>query len=107
MMLPGEVPAVRALANWVSTSGAAREGGVDERSSASAEASATTAMHVVELDVALAARVERELADFAARGEPVAAEQRHERGARIRRDRETGGAHLLVDQTRELASPSA
>ena len=46
-------------------------------SSASADASATTA-NVLQFDAFFAMRIERELADFASRGLPVAADQRHQ-----------------------------
>ena len=59
--------------------------------------------NVGEFDRRPALRVERELADFAARGEAVAAEQRQQRRARVRRDRHVAAAHFLVDQALEIA----
>ena len=83
--------------------GAAREGGVDERIERQRRGVGHHRDHVVELDPFLAARIEGELADLAARGEPVAAEQRSERGAGLGRDREPGLAHLVIDQTLDIA----
>ena len=54
--------------------------------------------HVLERDAFFAVGIERELAELAARGQPVAAEQRKERGAGVRRDGEPGRTHLVVDQ---------
>ena len=59
--------------------------------------------HVGEFDAVLALDVERELAEFVARGEAVATEQRGERGARVGRDGEIGGTHFVVDQPRQVA----
>ena len=103
-MAAGEEPPARALPNSVSVSAVrpAKAASITP-SSASAEASATTAMHVVEFDALLALGVERELAHFVARGEPVAAEQRQQRGACVRRDGQVGGAHFVVDQPAERA----
>ena len=53
---------------------------------------------VGELDALLAVGIKDELADLVARGEPVAAEQRDQRRARVGRDRQFGLAHLVVDQ---------
>ena len=99
---------MRALANWnFDLAGAAGEGRIDERIERQRRGVGHHRDHVVELDALLAVGVERELADFAARGQAVAAEQRHQRGAGVGRDRETGLAHLVVDQAREIASSSA
>ena len=59
--------------------------------------------HVVERDLALAVRVERELAQFVARGLTVAAEQRHQRRARVGRDPQVRDPQFIVDQFREVA----
>ena len=55
------------------------------------------------VDLVLAMRIERELAQLVARGLAVAAEQRHQRCARVRRDRQVRGAQLVVDQAGEVA----
>ena len=56
--------------------------------------------HLVDADRAAAGGVEDELAQLAARSGAVAAEQRNEQRARVRRERQAGGAHLAVDEAR-------
>ncbi len=59
--------------------------------------------HVVDADLALAAREQSELADLMARGEAVAPEQGYERGPRFCRDGQACVAHLGVDEAHEIA----
>ena len=47
--------------------------------------------------------IERELLQFVARGLAVAAEQRHQRRARVRRDAQVRSAHFVVDQFCQIA----
>src|SRR4029079_2199337 len=57
--------------------------------------------YIVDLDPLLAARIERELADLAARRETIAAQEGNEHRARVGRDAKTGVAHFRIDQAFE------
>jgi len=70
-------------------------------SSASAEASATTAMTSASSTRASPRGIERQLRIFVARRHAVAAKQRHQSGARVRRDGQLRLAHLIVDELAE------
>ena len=59
--------------------------------------------HLIDADRAAAGGVEDELAQLAARSGAVAAEQRNEQSARVRRQRQAGGAHLAVDEAPQIA----
>jgi len=59
--------------------------------------------HILERDLALSVGVEREFFQLIARGLAVAAEQCHQRGARVRRDTQIRNPQFAVDQSRELA----
>ena len=82
---------------------AAREGRIDDAVERERGCVGDDREHVIDVRRLLAVGVERELAHLAARGTPVAADQRGEQGTRVSRDREAGGPHLLVDQPRKLA----
>ena len=104
MIVPDDVPAASALENCASASGARPANAASTKpSSASAGGVGHHRHHVVERDAFLAVGVERELADLAARGLAVAADQRDERRARVWRDGEPGLAHLVVDQPEQIA----
>ena len=104
MIVPGPVPAATALPNCdFEIGGLAGEGRVDHGVERQRRGVGDDREHVVERDALLAVGVERELADLAARGLPVAADQRHERGAGVGRDGEPGLLHLVVDQPDQVA----
>ena len=81
--------------------GVAGEGGIEHAVKRDVGSIRYDSQHVGEFDRLFAGGVKRELADFVARGEPVAADQRDERRARVGRDSQIGAAHLVVDQPRQ------
>ena len=83
--------------------GPAGKGAVDDRIELQLGRIGDDRHHVVERDLALAMGIERELAQLVARGLAVAAEQRHQRRAGIRRDAQIGDPELVVDQLGEVA----
>ena len=103
MIVPGAVPAVRALPNWTSSSLVRPAKAASTRpSSASDRSVGDDRHHVVELHPRLAAREQRELAHLVAGRQAVAAEQRNQGGAGLRRNREVRVAHLVVDETNKV-----
>ena len=78
-IVPGAVPATRALANSASTSGMRpAKAASTTPSSASADASATTASTSSSVDAVAPLRIQRKLADLAQAGAAIAAEQRNQ-----------------------------
>ena len=97
------MPATRAFAKLGFELGRATgEGGVDDIVERQRRSVRHHRDDVVDADHVLTARVERELGDFAARCGAVAAEQRDQHGARVRRKLQAGVAHFVVDQPRAV-----
>ena len=93
-----------ALANSVSTrSGFPGKGAVHDRIELQLGSIGHDRHHIVERDLAFAVGVERKLLQFVARGLAVAAEQRHQRRAGVRRDAQIRDPQFVVDQFRKLA----
>ena len=63
--------------------------------------------NIVDADLIAAAGIERELGDLVAGRLAVAAEQRDQHGARVRRELEAGFTHLVVDQPRPRSRSSS
>jgi hypothetical protein len=78
------------------------EGGVDQAVERERRRVGDDRHHVVELHPRLAACEQRELAHLMAGRQSVAAEQRNQGGAGLRRNRKVGVAHLVIDETNEI-----
>ena len=83
--------------------GAASERGIDHAVDCQRRGVGGHRYDVVQLDARLAAGEQRELADFMARRETVAAEQRKERSARVRRNGKLEFAQFVVDETEQVS----
>jgi len=83
--------------------GVATRGGIDDLVHVHGRSVADDGAHVIGGNLARPFRVERELLQFAAARQPVAADQRAQRRPRLAADLQSGGLHLVVDQPVEVA----
>src|SRR5262245_62599983 len=83
--------------------GAAGERGIDHAVDRQRRGVGGHRHDVIQLDARLAAREQRELADFMARRETIAAEQGKECGAGIRRNGKLKFPQLVIDETEQVS----